>query len=63
VCLSAGLKAAQLTADDIHFLKGSDPRKLLLADLLWRRTTVSQEWLAVAWPCAARECQPAVAPA
>ncbi|MBE7495646.1 MAG: hypothetical protein HS117_11910 [Verrucomicrobiaceae bacterium] len=27
-------------------MKGSDPRKVLLADLLWRRTVVSQEWLA-----------------
>ncbi|HRJ10996.1 MAG TPA: hypothetical protein PK490_21720, partial [Prosthecobacter sp.] len=26
--------------------KGSDARKVLLADLLWRRTVVSQEWLA-----------------
>ena len=25
---------------------GSDPRKVLLADLLWRRTLVSQVWLA-----------------
>jgi REP element-mobilizing transposase RayT len=44
--LSAGLQAAEMTAEDLHSLKGSDPRKLLLADLLWRRTTVSQEWLA-----------------
>ena len=27
-------------------VKGSDARKVLLADLLWRRTVVSQEWLA-----------------
>jgi len=27
-------------------LKGSDPRKLALAELLWKRTTVSQEWIA-----------------
>jgi len=26
--------------------RGSDARKVLLADLLWRRTVVSQEWLA-----------------
>ena len=26
--------------------KGSDPRKLALADLLWRHCTVSQGWLA-----------------
>jgi hypothetical protein len=27
-------------------MKGSDPRKLALAELLWKRTTVSQEWIA-----------------
>jgi hypothetical protein len=27
-------------------LKGSDPRKLALAELLWKQTTVSQEWIA-----------------
>ena len=31
---------------DLAKIKGSDPRKVLLADLLWRRTVVSQEWLA-----------------
>ena len=27
-------------------MKGSDLRKLVLAELLWKRTTVSQEWIA-----------------
>ena len=27
-------------------MRGSDPRKVSLAGLLWRRTTVTQEWLA-----------------
>ena len=27
-------------------MKGSDPRKVMLAELLWKHTTVSQEWLA-----------------
>ncbi|MDZ4401933.1 hypothetical protein [Prosthecobacter sp.] len=27
-------------------MKESDPQKLLLAALLWRRTVVSQQWLA-----------------
>lgn len=27
-------------------LKGSDPRKLALAELVWKRTTVSQVWIA-----------------
>ena len=44
--LKEGLKAAGLKAARVGDLKGSDVRKLLLADLLWRRTTVSQEWLA-----------------
>jgi REP element-mobilizing transposase RayT len=44
--LKAGLKAAGLKAPKLLELKGSDPRKLMLADLLWRQTTVSQEWLA-----------------
>ena len=41
-----GLKAAGLKTPALQDLKGSDPRKLMLADLLWRQTTVSQEWLA-----------------
>ena len=44
--LRQGLKAASLKPAEVTRLKGSDPRKLLLADLLWRRTTVTQEWLA-----------------
>ena len=44
--LKQGLKAAGLKTTEVGRLKGSDARKLLLADLLWRRTTVSQEWLA-----------------
>ncbi|WP_395738710.1 transposase [Prosthecobacter sp.] len=43
--LKQGLKAAEIRAPELARLKGSDPRKLLLAELLWRRTTVSQEWL------------------
>ncbi len=31
---------------DLERIKGSDARKVLLANLLWRRTVVSQEWLA-----------------
>jgi len=44
--LKQGLQAAGLKPAEVANLKGSDARKLLLADLLWRRTTVSQEWLA-----------------
>ena len=38
--LTEGLKAAGLVAKDLPGLKGSDPRKLALAELLWKRTTV-----------------------
>lgn len=44
--LADGLKAAGLMAKDLSALKGSDLRKLALAELLWKRTTVSQEWIA-----------------
>jgi len=44
--LARGLKAAGLTKDTLGKVKGSDPRKVLLADLLWRQTVMSQPWLA-----------------
>ena len=44
--LSEGLKAAGLKSRELGDLKGSDPRKLALAELLWKRTTVSQQWIA-----------------
>lgn len=44
--LSRGLKAGGLKSADLARVKGADPRKVLLADLLWRRTIVSQQWLA-----------------
>ena len=37
-----------LKTKDLLGLKGSDPRKLALAELVWKRTTVSQEWIAEA---------------
>ena len=43
--LREGMKAGNLAVGDLHRLKGSDPRKLALAELLWKRTTVSQEWI------------------
>ena len=39
-------KAAGLKTTEVERLKGSDVRKLLLSDVLWRRKTVPQEWLA-----------------
>ncbi len=44
--LAEGLEAAGLMAEDLPGLKGTDLRKLALAELLWKRTTVSQEWIA-----------------
>jgi putative transposase len=44
--LADGLKAAGLRPGDLPGLTGSDPRKLALAELLWKRTTVSQERIA-----------------
>ncbi len=41
--LVEGLKAAGLAAKDLAGLKGSDPRKLALAELLGNQTTVSQD--------------------
>ena len=44
--LAEGLEAAGLGVGDLANLPGSDGRKAALAELLWSRTTVSQEWLA-----------------
>ena len=46
VLLRKGMKAGGLKAADMERVKGSDLRKVLLAYLLWRRTVVSQQWLA-----------------
>ena len=57
--LKQGLKASGIKSGELERLKGSDARKLLLADLLWRRTTVSQAWLAehLSMKSAATACQ------
>jgi putative transposase len=34
------------SASELVTINGSDVRRVLLAELLWRRTAVSQEWLA-----------------
>lgn len=39
--LAQGLKAAGITAAELESVNGADVRKVLLADLLWRRTWVS----------------------
>jgi REP element-mobilizing transposase RayT len=44
--LEAALKAAGLEPGELVSLRGSDPRKLAIADRLWRETIVSQAWIA-----------------
>ena len=41
-----GLVAAGLAESELKSLSGSDPRKVALAALVWKRTTVSQQWIA-----------------
>ena len=44
--IEAGLKAAGMSEESLVQTKGSDPRKAILAKLLWENTTVSQTWIA-----------------
>lgn len=44
--LAAGLRAAGLTAAELRRLKGSDPRKVALARVIWENTTVKMNWIA-----------------
>jgi len=44
--LREGLRAAQLEAEEIRQLPGSDARKVEIAQTIWQLTTVSQGWLA-----------------
>ncbi len=44
--LREGLTVAGFGPDGVTGLPGNDPRKVALAELLWRRTVVSQGWLA-----------------
>jgi len=41
-----GLAAAGLSEKDLPALKGSDVRKVMIARLVWTRTTATQEWIA-----------------
>jgi hypothetical protein len=41
--LARGLKAGGMKTSSLAKVKGSDPRKVLLLELLW--TVVSQDWL------------------
>ncbi len=44
--LAGGLAAARLNAGELDRLPGSDARKVALADLLFSRTVVAQDWIA-----------------
>ena len=44
--LTEGLEVLGLSLTDFQKLKGTDARKAALAELLCKRTVVSQEWLA-----------------
>jgi REP element-mobilizing transposase RayT len=44
--LEEGLRVANLSADELPGHRCTEPRKVLLAALLWKRTTVSQAWIA-----------------
>jgi hypothetical protein len=44
--LEEGLRVAKLTKDELAGHRCTEPRKVLLAGLLWKKTTVSQMWIA-----------------
>jgi REP element-mobilizing transposase RayT len=44
--LDEGLRLANLSADELAGHRCTEPRKVLLAGLLWKKTTMSQAWIA-----------------
>ena len=44
--LAQGLRVAGLSREDLAGCRCTEPRKVLLAALLWKKTTVSQAWIA-----------------
>ena len=42
----AGLEAGGLSLEELKMLTGGDARKAAIAELLWKRTTVSRGWIA-----------------
>ena len=44
--LAQGLRVAGLSCEDLDGCRCTEPRKVLLAALLWKKTTVSQAWIA-----------------
>ena len=46
VLINEGLQAAGLSKQELAGHRCTNPRKMLLAELLWKKTTVSQIWMA-----------------
>ena len=44
--LEEGLRAAELEGSDLKGLRGSDARKVAIAEVIWSRKTASQKWIA-----------------
>ena len=44
--VAAGLRVCGLSEEEVKNLKGSDFRKAAIAELVWRKTTVSRGWIA-----------------
>ncbi len=44
--LREGLRAAKLKSQNLSRLKGSDPRKIAIARVIWKNTTVPMRWIA-----------------
>lgn len=44
--LEEGLRLAKISKDELAGYRCTEPRKVLLAVLLWKKTTVSQAWIA-----------------
>ena len=44
--MKEGLRLANLSADELAGHRCTEPRKVLLAGLLWKKTTMSQSWIA-----------------
>ena len=45
--LEEGLRLANLSADELGGHRCTEARKVLLAGLRWKKTTISQSWIAV----------------
>ena len=43
--IQEGLRAAGLKVEELSRLKGSDPRKVAIARVIWENTTVQMNWI------------------